>query len=1623
MTIADLIRTRWRPVALALPLVTASALVAVPAYAAAEPTDDSAVSSPTVEAFDGDIDFDGVEESDNGRYIVVMRTPAAASQTSAGQKFKAQRQSTQEYVAHIEAEQQQVADDAGVTPLTSYSLTTNGFAAELSLDEANEIALDPRVLKVVPDEILHVQDANASTSFLGLEGENGVWAGLGGAENAGKGIVIGVIDTGIAPENPSFAGDELGTTDGDEPFRDGDEIVFHKADGSDFRGMCETGEQFSADDCNTKVIGAQYFLDGFGADWIGDASIGEYVSPRDGGDHGSHTASTAAGNPVTTDQGAGISGVAPAAKIAAYKACWSGPDPADPNDDGCATSDLLGAIDAATHDGVDVINYSIGGAAATSTNSLTDQAFMRAAEAGIFVSAAGGNAGPGSTTLDNASPWITTVAASTIPDPSGTITLGDGTATHGASISVREKIEGELIDARDAGLDGVDAPENCAPDALDPAKVEGKIVLCDREGVVERLQKSAEVARAGGIGMVLVNTNPGTIDIDPHAVPTVHVDSDRFEQLHAYAATDNPTVTLEPGNLTDEAEAPTPQIADFSSRGPVEADGSDLIKPDLAAPGVNILAAYANPEGGQPQWGYMSGTSMATPHVAGLAALYLGEHPNAAPSEVKSALMTSTMDTLDADGNPVSDPFSQGNGQVVPKNYLAPGLVYNNGSTDWQGYLAGIGEPGSNGAEPIDGSDLNLPSIGIGSLSGTQTVTRTVTALEDGTWTASVTGMAGVDVAVEPSSLDLAAGEEGTFTVTFTRTDAWLGEFATGMLTWTNEDGKTVRDALAVRPVAFEAPDEVAAEGTTGSVDLDARFGDTGDYALSATDLTRGTRVTGSGFAGEAPAFALTVPQGALFARFDLDADDKASDLDLAVFKRNSSGSFVLVGQSGTESGDEQVDVLFPSAGDYVIQVALYSAGATEEIGYALTTYVAQQQAEANNLTLDPAQISGTVGDTATVTASWNDLEPGAYLGLVSYGDTGVRTLITVDAGDDIPVEPGDAALTVSPSAADGEWVTRGSELRVRATGLTPGASYSATIDDDDTAIRTGTATSNGVIDWSVTVSEDITAGAHTLHLAGEGADLEADFQVSPMTLISVDAFPRGTFDGRGLARLDVSYSGPGDLNYKIQSADGKNVYYDETRHVGMPAGFPQASISTDTVEVGHEPFVGIVTVMLEDGSEGPSLATEPMTIDEVEPGSITFTPQEDNGSLIDVDFVNNSFSSFQLQLTYLGCDGRYTVASGFVPDKFAIAPLSDQFHQTWNMTGYTHLDVRDEFGNLLASYDNDDEGRCATEGIEITNDLWATATATPQDSDDYDPERPITLEMGFHAPKGAAGFGIAIGHGADRFSGDDFFTGSAPASKDGSAVTRSVTLKEGQPDEKELGSYVYVDWEAVNEEFGIITSGSQYVELPPLTVEFLKMSRAGVEPGDGSGNPGEEPENPGNGPGAPGDQPETPGAPGDDEPGDGSDNPGEDPGNGPGTPGEQPENPGVPGDQPGDGSGNGSDTPGEQPGDGSDNPDEGSDGPDRGAVPGTTPDPQPTEIPKPTPTTPGAPDESPAPHEDPADGGVATPTPTPGETADPEDDLSPTGSDVAPVIAAGGAALLIAAAGALVIARRRQRA
>ncbi len=947
----------------------------------------------------------GLEQLAPGSFVVLMRQPPSslytggvpglrATRAPEGRTFYPRSDRVQRYEAFLRAQKRSVLADIG-SPETvySYETTVNGFAGTLTGRQATALASDPRVLAVVPND-RRTLDTVHSPEFLGLTGPGGTWAEVGGVQDAGKGVVVGVLDSGVWPENPSFQGRPLA--------RPGQPIRVAKADGSTFIGICQVGQRFQATTCNTKLVGARFFVEGFkDANRKSGLARDEYLSPRDGDGHGSHTASTAVGNAgvdVTIDgQSFGeAAGMAPAARLSVYKVCW---EATDEDATGCYGADSVAAIEQAVRDGVDVINFSISGSTTTTVDAV-EYAFFGAAATGVFVAASAGNAGPTASTVAHPSPWLTTVAASTHHLYEGTVTLGNGAAYAGAMVSAAGVPSSPLVYAGDVAAPGATTADAalCAPGSLSAADVAGTIVVCDRGGY-DRVAKSATVKAAGGVGMVLANPTENSLDPDFHSVPTVHVGVTAGDAVRAYARTAGATASLDPGNSTPDV-TPVPEIAGFSSRGPSLANQGDLLKPDVSAPGVGVVAAVSPPHNSGRDWDLYSGTSMASPHVAGLGALILGEHPLWSPATVKSAMMTTAYDLESG-----ADPMAQGAGHVDPTRFLQPGLAYDSDVYDWAQYYKGQGldlfDPDITDSFPaITPLELNMPSIQIGQLAGEATVTRSVTALQGGTWTAAVQAPPGVEVTVTPTTLTLAQGETGSFDVTFETTDsATLAEFASGFLSWSN-GGTSARIPLAVRPVSVAAPTDVAgtSNGGAGSVDVTITGGFTGSLDIDQAGLVPGDVTTGSLAPGQEVESTVVVGPGASFARFDLDAENDAADLDLVVYQLTPDGSALVdVFVSATGSADERVDLLAPAEGQYVVVSMGYSNAPGESTSaYRQSLFVVG--GDEGNMTVSPNPVPVTRGAESTFEVSWSGLDDGdRYLGWVGYAGALQPTIVTVN--------------------------------------------------------------------------------------------------------------------------------------------------------------------------------------------------------------------------------------------------------------------------------------------------------------------------------------------------------------------------------------------------------------------------------------------------------------------------------------------------------------------------------------------------------------------------------------------------------------------------------------------------
>lgn len=639
---------------------------------------------------------DEAGSGDTSLHLVTLRGPGASGTPGPLSPTVAR--------ARLLSEQDEVlatVDDPA--PLYRWTTALNGFAVELTDEQAAE-------LRALPDVAL-VERNSVRPLARGAAGAGGL--GAGGPRHGGEGVVVGVVDTGLAPDSPVFA-------------------QSRRAPRADVEGPCQEGEGWPAEACTGKIAAARWFVAGFGRDAVRATTS---LSPLDDDGHGTQMAALAAGNAGVPVQVGGerlgrFGGQAPDARLAVYKACWSAPDP---RDDGCATADLVTAIDRATADDVDVLSLSVGGPPEIDT---VERALLGASEGGVLVVAAAGNdrGGPAA----HPAPWVTTVGGVLGAMPRGRV-VGGGLRLTGAMLSPRGLGARPVVLARGAGVPGASSDDaaRCAPGSLDAAQVRGRIVVCERGGV-GRVDKSRTVALADGDGMVLLNLDRSGVDADLHSVPTVHLDRAAGLRLRSWLAR-HPGARL---RLAPAGLAPgRGRVAPWSPSGD---PASGVVKPDVLAPATGLLAAV--PDG----WDVVSGTSAAAAWTSGVAARLLARSGVSAPA-VQSALVTTA--------TPVrGSALSTGAGQVDPRRAERPGLVR-------------VVTPASHRRWLERGGRLDASSI---VLRGSATVVRgTVTNVgrRRTYFSSEAAGFRG-RVLVTPAAVRLAPGESHVFTVRVLRRSA-----------------------------------------------------------------------------------------------------------------------------------------------------------------------------------------------------------------------------------------------------------------------------------------------------------------------------------------------------------------------------------------------------------------------------------------------------------------------------------------------------------------------------------------------------------------------------------------------------------------------------------------------------------------------------------------------------------------------------------------------------------------------------------------------------------------------------------------------------------------------------------
>ena len=1028
----------------------------------------------------GSLPLGGDEDLSTPRvYIVQLRSPSAAEHHAAlsaqlftsksapddsapRPRFEKDNAVIQAYAATLENEQDATLKKAGgAEKIYSYKYGLNGFAARMSAAQAQKLENLPEVLNVWEDEIRPLATRH-SANFLGLfDSESGLRSKQ--ALN-GDGVIVAIIDSGIAPEHPALQE----TRKADRPrlcrsswaettilgkwlcrryTRLPDELDFEPIEG--WSGACELGDAFDETHCNNKLIGARWFVDG--AERSGPIDDNEFRSPRDADGHGTHTATTAAGNRVSASIFGtligDIEGMAPRARVAVYKACWLRPLQTRAS---CNTSDLANAIDAAVGDGVDIISYSIGNSMRDVT-APDDIALMAATKAGIIAVVAAGNEGPNLATIGSpaGAPWVITAGASSRTGESSVEAMQVSTppsiagkyaskeALFSPALSDRGPIEGRLVLADDgdeslpSGNAGVSS-DGCQP-LTNSAEMAGNIALMQRSGCLfTDMVRNAE--DAGAIAALVYNIagdpivmfgESGLVDIP--ALMIGQADGNLI--LAELDASNEVSVVLEKSFLLTTPDNGN-VIASFSARGPGPV--ADILKPDLTAPGVNIIAGFtpdpANATAGE-NFAYLSGTSMSTPHIAGVAALLRQAHPNWSPAAIRSALMTTARQNLFLpDSIATPNPFDYGAGHIVPNKAFQPGLVYDVSDDEYDAFACGIASPAvseerctalSAAGQSLLARDLNQPSVSISQLANQQTVTRRVSNLSDeiASYTVEVVAPPGIGVAVTPPSISVAPGASVSFDVTLTYESGPLDLWRFGSFTWVSDDYE-VRSNIAVKPAAISAPTEVTSFGGTGSETFSVEFGYNGSYNPGVHGLN--LPLVLDGFVDNDPTktftrrisngvteHAILVPQDQLFLRFstfDLltDGDD---DLDMYIYYCGADGSVCnRIGESGSPTSKEQFNLYRPAAGVYGVYIHGFE---TDEISggpganYQLLAWsIGNIDDKGNMSATGPAFVSaGTTGD---VTINWTGLISNTiYLGGVSHNTPqGLSELTIVTIGN-----------------------------------------------------------------------------------------------------------------------------------------------------------------------------------------------------------------------------------------------------------------------------------------------------------------------------------------------------------------------------------------------------------------------------------------------------------------------------------------------------------------------------------------------------------------------------------------------------------------------------------------------
>ncbi|TPV60026.1 peptidase S8 [Aestuariibacter sp. GS-14] len=1002
------------------------------------------------------------------------------------------------------------------TPLKQFQYAINGVVMNLTAAEAETIRNFSGVKAVEADKKLKL---NTDTSTE-LTGARQVWSGAAdsGLDAMGEGTVVAVFDTGINTDHPSFA-----ATGGDgythtNPLGSGNYLG--DCAGS-FPGLC-----------NDKLIGVYSYS--LITSQYADTDVFPIGLDRNGEDyngHGSHVASTAAGNvlnnvPVyglafdeeVSDGYPGefafsqISGMAPHANIIAFQTCL--PGESDDKYTGCYYSLAISAIDDAIETGiVDVINYSISGGEAVWGDALSE-AWLSANNAGIFVAHSAGNDGPAAATSDKYAPWITPVAATDhgrVVDFTKTLSGFSGGVSAPSTITGQSNTAGITATVVYAGdYTNANDPDGDPAQCLAPfpaGTFNGEIVMCDR-GEIARVQKAKNVADGGAGGYILANVSADANNLvgDVYVIPGIHVSLAAGNQLRTWLASGSghrATISTTSGTLSiDEDSLDT--VASFSSRGP-NTEISTLL-PMVSAPGVQIYAAYADEHYGHEttspapaDYAYLDGTSMASPHVAGAAALVRQVNPTWSADAIRSALMMTAESNLRVAGS-LDDAnwLDMGSGRIQVNKAVNAGLIIEETQANYEAADPDLG------GEP---KDLNIPALVDNNCLIECSWQRTFTATKAGSWTVAGDAMAsGLEVSVSPASFTLAAGQSQTVTVTVNTWNANDGDWEFAQILLTSANSPDLHLPVAVVASNGNFPDDISQTSYRNADSLlikDLVAIEITDFTARASGLVAATVVNESlAEDSDNDTFLDDIDDGVYLQIVEVEentdrlvaliSDSTAPDLDLfVVFDINGDESIStseIIAASTTGSWDEYVNIAHPDAGTYYVFVQNYT-GSNRATDDFVLEYAVVPAVDEGTLSVD-GPTSVALREPFDMRVSWqlpDSLEGDRYFGAIVVGSDADNPANLGTIPVDLVRGINDVTMAATSSGRVGPGDVASYAVTVKRNNTNENRDYEISVTvPDGTSVVNGSVGNGGVVNgktiaWQVTQTANGTSASYDL--------------------------------------------------------------------------------------------------------------------------------------------------------------------------------------------------------------------------------------------------------------------------------------------------------------------------------------------------------------------------------------------------------------------------------------------------------------------------------------------------------------------------------------------------------------